>query len=199
MYSSEKSSSARNFNASGGTRVAQEPPQISGFLVSANSVLNVGVGSGGESAICCRLEPSTGGLRCDLRLRDSSAATRALICVRVAATSLSLAGPRNAKGAALRARILLCTTRISKFLYPRGGRNWTRKGGRGWKRIDIQVDWANHKPRRRILVACHRRRRQPVGFSLVCFLSRRWIKPAITPAAVVQSGESGLLNRLPPR
>ena len=35
---------------------------------SANTVLNVGVGSGGESAICCRLEPSTGGLRCDLRL-----------------------------------------------------------------------------------------------------------------------------------
>ena len=41
-------------------------------------------------------------------------------------------------------------------------------------------------------LACHRRRRQPVGFSLVCFLSRRWIKPAITPAAFVQSGESGL-------
>ena len=33
MFSSEKSSSARNFNASGGTRVAQEPPQIHGFLV----------------------------------------------------------------------------------------------------------------------------------------------------------------------
>jgi hypothetical protein len=57
---------------------------------SANSVLNGGVGSGGESAICCRFEPSTGGLRRDLRLRDSSAARRALICVRVAATSLSL-------------------------------------------------------------------------------------------------------------
>ena len=57
---------------------------------SANSVLNGGVGSGGESAICCRFESSTGGLRCDLRLRDSSAARRALICVRVAATSLSL-------------------------------------------------------------------------------------------------------------
>ena len=56
----------------------------------------------------------------------------------------------------------------------------------------LQLDWANHKPRRRLLLACHRRRRQPVGFSLVCFLSRRWIKPAITPAAFVQSGESGL-------
>jgi len=53
---------------------------------SANSVLNGGVGSGGESAICCRLDRR----RCDLRLRDSSAARRALICVRVAATSLSL-------------------------------------------------------------------------------------------------------------
>ena len=58
MFSSEKSSSARNFNASGGTSS------------SANTVLNVGVGSGGESAICCRLEPSTGGLRRDLRLRE---------------------------------------------------------------------------------------------------------------------------------
>ena len=56
----------------------------------------------------------------------------------------------------------------------------------------LQLDWANHKPRRRLLLACHRRRRQPVGFSLVCFLSRRWIKPAITSAAFVQSGESGL-------
>ena len=42
------------------------------------------------------------------------------------------------------------------------------------------------------------RKRQPVGFSLVCFLSHRWIKPAITLAAFVQSGKSGLLNRLPP-
>jgi len=33
MYSSEKSSTARNFNASAGTRVAQEPPQIHSFLV----------------------------------------------------------------------------------------------------------------------------------------------------------------------
>ena len=56
----------------------------------------------------------------------------------------------------------------------------------------LQLDWAHHKPRRRLLLASHRRRRQPVGFSLVCFLSRRWIKPAITPAAFVQSGESGL-------
>ena len=35
----------------------------------------------------------------------------------------------------------------------------------------LQLDWANHKARRRLLLACHRRRRQPVGFSLVCFLS----------------------------
>ena len=62
----------------------------------------------------------------------------------------------------------------------------------------LRLDWANHKPRRFLLLACHRRRRQPVGFSVVCFLSRRWIKPAITPAAFVQSGESRLLNRLPP-
>jgi hypothetical protein len=33
MFSSDKSSSARNFNASCGTRVAQEPPQIHGLLV----------------------------------------------------------------------------------------------------------------------------------------------------------------------
>jgi len=38
MFSSEKSSSARNFNASGGTRVAQEPPQIRGFLVGERGV-----------------------------------------------------------------------------------------------------------------------------------------------------------------
>ena len=33
---------------------------------SANTALNGGVGSSGESAICCRLKPSTGGLRRDL-------------------------------------------------------------------------------------------------------------------------------------
>src|SRR5206468_5237184 len=46
--------------------------------------------------------------------------------------------PRNAKGAALRARSLLCTTRISPIQHTQRGHDWKRKGGRGWKRIDTR-------------------------------------------------------------